>query len=268
MKHGGKIRYNTPVKKITIKDDQTQSLLVRNNVIHHGDITISAADWHWTIFDALEGKYVNAKMIKLKELKKLKVFYSVLQFSFGISKDLKEYPHFSRFPIEQPIISPDGTKYERMEAHIYNYDDTMAPKGKTTVVVSFYTEYADYWINLRKSDRPKYREVKKEFIETITTLLDKRLGGIKDHIEMVDFATPATYLRYTNNWKGSTQGWLPGENLIAPSPVKLTIPGLKNFYLSSHWNQPGGGLPIAISTGREVAKAICKNQKKKFKTVS
>jgi hypothetical protein len=34
--------------------------------------------------------------------------------------------------------------------------------------------------------------------------------------------------------------------------------------MASHWNQPGGGLPIAISAGRDLTKKICKEQKKKF----
>ncbi len=264
LKLGGKIHYNTPVKKVIVENDTAKALLVRNNVTHYSDAIISAADWNWTIFEALEGKYTDKKILELKELKKLKVFYSVLQFSFGINKDLSDQPHFSRFPLNTPIVSPDGTQYERLEVHVYNYDPTLAPKGKTSVVVSFYTEKADYWIDLRKNDRPKYREAKKQMLDTIIELLDKRLGGIKEFIEETDFATPATYLRYTNNWKGSTQGWLPGENLIALSPVKFTLPTLKNFYMGSHWNQPGGGLPIAISTGRDLTKKICKEQNKKF----
>lgn len=266
LKLGGKVHYNTPVKKIITENNTAKGLLVRNNVSHYSDAVISAADWNWTIFDALDGKYTDKKILELKELKKLKVFYSVLQFSFGINKDLSDQPHFSRFPLKTPIHCPDGTKYERLEVHVYNYDPTFAPQGKTAVVVSFYTEHADFWIDLRKNNRPKYREAKKEMLETITNLLDERLGGIKDQIEEVDFATPATYLRYTNNWKGSTQGWLPSENLIALSPVKFTLPNLANFYMASHWNQPGGGLPIAISAGRDLTKKICKEQKKKFTT--
>ena len=134
------------------------------------------------------------------------------------------------------------------------------------MVVSFYTKNGDWWLDLRKNDRPGYRKVKKEFTEKIIDLLDERLGGIKDKLEMSDMATPATVYRYTNNWKGSTQGWLPGKNLLAPSPVGFTLPGLKNFYFSSHWNQPGGGLPIAIKTGRDVTKVICKSAGKKFNT--
>jgi phytoene dehydrogenase-like protein len=92
----------------------------------------------------------------------------------------------------------------------------------------------------------------------VLPLLDQKLGGIKDAIEVIDVATPATFNRYTSSWKGSTQGWLPGPNVLAPSPVNFTFPGLKNFYYSSHWNQPGGGLPVAVKTGRDIAQLIAK----------
>jgi phytoene dehydrogenase-like protein len=263
---GGKIHYKTPVKKIITENDKVTGLLVRNDKVHNSDITISAADWNFTVFEALDGKYSNKHMQDLVDLKKLDVFFSVMQFSFGIAKDLSHFPHFSRIPMEEDLHSPDGTVYNRLEVHVYNYDPTFAPKGKTSVVVSFYTTKREFWIDARKNDRPKYRAAKKEFTDKIIELLDKRLGGIKDFIEVVDVATPATFNRYTGNWKGSTQGWLPGKNLLAPSPVGLKLPGLKNFYYSSHWNQPGGGLPIAVKTGRDVAKAICKEHKIKFKT--
>ncbi|OFY84014.1 MAG: hypothetical protein A3F72_18510 [Bacteroidetes bacterium RIFCSPLOWO2_12_FULL_35_15] len=263
---GGKIHYNTPVKKIITEEGIAKGVLVRNDVKHFSDITLSAADWNYTVFDALDGKFLDQEILDLKALKKLEVFYSVMQFSFGIAKEFKDFPHYSRIPLEEKLVSPDGTIYERLEVHVYNYDPTKAPEGKTSVTVSFYTTKREFWIDARKHDRPKYREAKKEFLEKIIDLLDKRLGGIKDKIEVIDVATPATFLRYTNNWKGSTQGWLPGKNLLAKSPVGFKLPGLKNFYYSSHWNQPGGGLPIAIKTGRDVTKLICKENKVKFNT--
>jgi phytoene dehydrogenase-like protein len=263
---GGKIHYRTPVKKIVVEDGKATGLLVRNDITHKSDITISAADWYSTVFEALEGKYVDQHILDLRDQKKLDVFYSVLQFSFGLAGEFKEVPHFSRFPLETALVSPDGTVYTRLEVHVYNYDPTLAPTGKTVVTVSFYTKERDFWINLRKTERAKYRQVKAQFAEQILSLLDKRLGGILDKVEMTDLATPATFQRYTNNWKGSTQGWLPGKNLLAPSPIAFQLPGLQNFYNSSHWNQPGGGLPIAISTGRDIARVICKKIGKRFVT--
>lgn len=267
LKLGGTMHYNTPVIKVITEEGVATGLLVRNKISHYSDLTISAADWKFTVFDALDGKFVNQKGIDLKSHQGLKIFYSVMQFSFGIAKDFSDYPHFFRFPLDEPLVSPDGTSYHRFEIHIYNYDPTLAPPGKTSVTVSFYTTNRDFWIDARKNDRPKYRAAKTEFTNKIIEILDQRLD-IKDKIEVIDVATPATFLRYTGNWKGSTQGWLPGKNIVAPSPVGFKLPGLKNFYYSSHWNQPGGGLPIAIKTGRDVAKLICKENNIKFRVKS
>jgi phytoene dehydrogenase-like protein len=98
-------------------------------------------------------------------------------------------------------------------------------------------------------------------------LLDIKYLGIKEHIEMVDFSTPAIILRYTNNWQGSAQGWLQGKNMFAPTPIAFTLPQLKNFYYASHWSRPGGGIPVAINMARDVTQLICKNNKMPFKTV-
>jgi phytoene dehydrogenase-like protein len=261
---GGKIHYHTPVHKILTENSVAKGLKVRHDKVHYSDLTISCADWYMTAFELLEGQFVNKEMIDLKEDRSLEIFYSVMQFSFGINKDLSDLPHLARFPLSEPLISPDGTEYNRLEVHIYSYDPTMAPKGKSSVVVSFYTKERDFWIERRKNNRAEYRKIKTEFADKIIDLLDKRLGGIKDLIEVVDVATPATLLRYTGNWKGSAQGLMAGKNFLARVPVKFKFPGLKNFYYASHWNRPSGGLPIAVTTGRELAQMICKGDGKKF----
>jgi phytoene dehydrogenase-like protein len=261
---GGKIHYHTPVKKILTENGKAIGVQVRHDKIHYSDVTVSCADWYLTAFELLEGKFVDKPMLDLKENRSLEVFFSVLQFSFGINKDLSHLPHLTRFPLNEPLISPDGTEYTRMETHIYNYDPTMAPKGKSTVIVSFYTRKHDFWIDHRKNNRAEYRRIKSAFAEQVIDRLDERLGGIKDFIEVVDVATPATILRYTANWKGSAQGLMAGKNFLAPTPVKFKFPGLKNFYYSSHWNRPSGGLPIAIMSGRQVAHMICKEDGKHF----
>ena len=264
---GGQIHYHTPVHKILTENGVAKALEVRHGKIHPSDLTISCADWHLTAFELLEGKFVNQAMLDLKEGRSLEVFFSVMQVSFGINKDLSHLPHLTRYPLQQPIVSPDGTTYDRMEVHIYNYDPAMAPAGKSSVIVSFYTKERDFWIDHRKHNRAEYRSIKAEFAEQVLEQLDQRLGGIRHHVEVTDVATPATILRYTGNWKGSAQGLMAGKNFLAPVPVKSKFPGLKNFYYASHWNRPSGGLPVAIMTGRQIAQMICKEDGRKF-TVS
>lgn len=264
---GGKIHYGTPVDTIIHKDGKARGLLLANKTTTDADIVISAADWHYTLFDALGGKYVNKKIMQLDKLEKYKIYYSVMLVSLGISRRLDDLPHFFRFPLEKNLISPDGTVYERLEAHIYNYDPTLAPEGKTVIAASFYTTNGAYWIDLRKSDTARYRAEKNAFAEEVVALLNEKIGDLTAHVEECDVATPATYHRYTGNRLGSVQGWLPGANIVEMSPVAMQLPGLKNFYYAGHWTQVGGGLPVAIKSARDVAQVICHKHKRPFNIV-
>ncbi len=255
---GGKIHYNSGVKEICVKNNSATGILLEDGREIASDITVSTGDWYFTVFKALKGIYTNKKILDLRNGKSLPVYYSVINVSLGISRTLSHLSHFSRFPIHKDLVSPDGTVYTRMELHIYNYDPTLAPEGKTCVSVSFYTRKGDFWIDLYKNDHQNYEKAKSEFAKEVITILEQKTGGIKEYVEVVDVATPATFHRYTNNWKGSVQGWLPGKNIMASSPVEFEFPGLKNFYYASHWSMPGGGLPVAIKTARDVAQVISK----------
>lgn len=264
---GGIIHFNLPVEKILVENNAATGLQLKDGKQVFADFVISAADWHFTVFNALGGSYVNKKILSLGKLRKLKVYYSIFFILLGIDRSLKEFPFISRFPLESPLISPDGTKYERMELHIHNYDPTLAPTGKTVVSVSLYTQNGDYWIKSRATDKESYDRIKEDFAQQVIEILDKKIIGIKETIEKVDIATPATFQRYTNNRNGSIQGWLPGKNMIARSPIHSELPGLRNFYFVGHWTIPGGGLPVAIKSARDVAMIICHKTRKEFKVI-
>jgi phytoene dehydrogenase-like protein len=200
---GGIINFNSRVEKILTKNDTAVGLKLEDGKMVSFDFVISAADWHFTIFDALEGKYVNKKILALGNLEKLKIYYSIFFVFLGIDRTLDEFPSFLRFPLENPLFSPDGTKYERIEMHIHNYDTTLAPAGKTVVSVSLYTQNGNYWIRLRESNQETYRNVKNDLAQKVIDILEKKVEGIRKNIEQMDIATPATFQRYTNNWEGS-----------------------------------------------------------------
>ncbi len=262
---GGKIRYNCDVEKIIVEQNVAKGILLKTGESVPSDITVSAADWNFTVFRALEGKYVNNTIIQLHNQEKLKVYFSVFMVSLGVSTTLPDLPHFLRFPLASPLVSPDGTQYERMEIHVNNYDPTNSPPGKTVISISFYTRNAEYWIDLREKNAADYLAKKQHFSQLIIKQAVARIADLKKNIEVIDIATPATFQRYTNNWKGSVQGWLPGKNIIARSPVKSELPGLKEFFFTGHWTIPGGGLPVAIKSARDVTQLICHRNKKKFK---
>jgi len=104
---------------------------------------------------------------------------------------------------------------------------------------------------------------KEKITEDLISILDRRIGGIKNNIEMTDVATPATYIRYTGNWNGSIQGWA-NENIFKANPFKKELPGLKNFFMIGQWVEPGGGVPNVFKSGRDLTQIICKKDRKKF----
>jgi phytoene dehydrogenase-like protein len=48
--------------------------------------------------------------------------------------------------------------------------------------------------------------------------------------------------------------------------MKKTLPGLENFYMAGQWVEPGGGMPTAALSGRNVIQIICNKDKKTFIT--
>ncbi|MFP4472165.1 MAG: FAD-dependent oxidoreductase, partial [Bacteroidales bacterium] len=122
-----------------------------------------------------------------------------------------------------------------------------------------------YWLDLRKNDREKYKTEKQRIAAALADMLEKRFGNVKEHLEVTDVSTPATVVRYTNNWKGSFEGWVMTPQM-GFRQMKKQLPGLKNFYMAGQWVSPGGGLPSGLITGRGVAQILCKQHGKKFRT--
>lgn len=104
--------------------------------------------------------------------------------------------------------------------------------------------------------------------EIVIDFLEGVYPGLKSQIEMVDVATPLSYERYTGNWRGSSSGWLLTKEtmLLNLLGVKKTLPGLRNFYMAGHWVEPGGMVPVAAMSGRNVVQMICHSDGRPFVT--
>lgn len=260
---GGKIHYNSRVKKIITTNNIASGIILENGDSHHADIVISAADGHATIFDMLEGRYIDATIKHYYD--HYKIFPSLLQVSAGISRNFPDVSHSQTFSLKTPLVIDPETKMDDIMFHTYNYDSTLAPAGKTVITSMLPTYNYQYWVDLRKQDKVKYQAEKERIGNEVISILEEKLGNIKNNLEVLDISTPATLIRYTGNWKGSFEGWFltPEAGL---KPMNKVLPGLGNFYLAGQWVEPGGGLPGCLNSGRGVAQVICKKDKKKFTT--
>lgn len=259
---GGTLRLSTPVEEIIVEKDKAVGVRLKDGSEHRASGVVSAADWHWTIYKALGGKYLTEKAEAYVKPKKEDVYYSYCRVFIGVRNPMEGVPHFARYVVPGFKLA-DGTEYEELEVETYNHDPRLAPEGCCVMAVNLLTQEGQWWIDKRRDDRKGYQVAKENVKEKVIALLDDILeGNWKAAIEETDVVTPATYNRYTGNLYGSSQGWMPLKNLSERHPLSgYTLDGLDGFMMCGHWTTAGGGLPIAISSAKAVAEYI----KKKIK---
>ena len=255
---GGKLTTRKKVTKILVENNIARGVRLSDGSEIKADYVISAADGHSTIFDMLEGKFLNKKISDAYN--KWELFTPIVQVSFGISSEIKSDNPVETWLSENQLIGRTKTKngYSIMN---YCFDNTMAPKGKTVIVIRFDSPW-DNWKDMSDSE---YEAEKEQIERDGRILLEKHFPGISSNVEAVDVATPVTDVNYTGVWKGSYEGFLPSSRNLMDnlSPV---LPGLKNFYMAGQWLFPGGGLPPAGQSGKWAIQYICKNEKISFES--
>ena len=256
---GGTIHYKSQVEKILVEDEPSgrgsRAVGVRlyNDEVHRADYVISAADGRSTIFDMLGGKFTN-RAIRKRYDGHLPV-YSQFQVSLGVNRDLSAEPHWAVYLLDEPILIA-GQEYREIGVKHYCFDPSLAPAGKSAVVVMLPTNYA-YW--QRIYGRRPYDTEQSQVSDIIIDFLERIYPGIRGQIEVIDEATPLSYERYTGNWQGASSGWLLTRDtmLMMIQGLEKTLPGLHNFYMAGQWVEPGGSVPIVAMSGRNAIQMIC-----------
>ena len=267
---GGEIRYRSRVAEILVEtgpegQDRAVGVRLTDGTEHRADVVISAADGHATLFELLKGRYVSDEVRGYYQ--EWPIWQPLVQVSLGVARDLSDEPHMLSLPFRKPIVIA-GQERTRAKVKHYCYDPTMAPPSKSAMAVVFRSNHA-YWKSL-SGEPERYEAEKKEIAIKAIEQLEARFPGITDQVEVVDVATPLTYERYTGNWQGSEMGWLATATTMMMAMrgkgIDKTLPDLESFYMAGQWVEPGGGLPPAAMSGRNVIHTICKQDKRPFMT--
>jgi phytoene dehydrogenase-like protein len=253
---GGKISYRKKVEKIIAENNVVKGVILTDGTTITADYVISAADGYSTIFKMLEGKYVSKQIDHA--YKNWELFPPLVQVSFGINKVVES---------EAPIIVnlSKGVKIGQTDLEAgysvmnYSYDSTLAPEGKTTIVM----RYESPWRLWKDLEGESYKIEKLQIEKDAIAKLELIYPGIAEFIEVIDVATPKTDVRYTGVKDGAYEGFMPTkENMM--KILKMTLPKLQNFYMAGQWLFPGGGLPPSAQTGKFAIMLICKKEKQEF----
>jgi phytoene dehydrogenase-like protein len=261
----GQVTYRSKVVKILVEGGRAVGVRLEDGTEQRADYVVSAADGHTTIFEMLEGRYLNDTIRGYYE--KNTLFPPIVYLGLGIKGVFPEYPDIAsgcQVPLE-PAIRVGEREVKSMHLRVFNFDPTLAPPGKTVLGVTLDTDW-EWW---SKQDRQSevYRQEKERIGQQVVAALDRRFPGLTSQVEVLDVATPLTLRRYTGNWKGSFEGWAPtvkegGMRLT----MKSTLPRLDNFWMVGQWVSPGGGVPSGLMTGRNLAQVICRRDGRAFQT--
>ncbi len=260
---GGTVEYGARVVEILVEQNRAVGVRLANGSEHRTDLVVSAADGHATIFELLGGRYCDDTVRGYYE--HLPTFPPLLLAGIGIRGSIEGLPDTAagvNFPLPEPIPF-DRRQLTRLSVHASTFDPTLAPSGATILKLMIPSSF-ERWRKLRETPAD-YQAEKRAIASELVRGLDQRFPRISRRVEMIDIATPITWHRYTGNWEGSSEGWLPSPASLTLH-LRKTLPGLYDFCMAGQWVQPGGGLPSAALSARHVVQSICQRDNKSFRT--
>ncbi len=252
---GGVARTHTTVDEITVQGDRATGVRVSDGKLIPADYVISTSSMPETILRLLGGRYGLERATH--KFEHWEMFDPIVLVSFGVERTFAGMPATLYVDAVEPFDT-GGRKADHLYLRIYNDDPSFAPPGHTIVQAMLPTEY-DYWAT-RNSD---YHTAKQQLSERTLAAIERYLPGTRETVRMVDVATPLTYWGMARSWRGAYEGWKPSAEALF-SHVEKRLEGLDGFFMAGQWVEPGGGIPVAIMSGRQSVQLICAEESSPF----
>ncbi len=244
---GGETLLNTTVEEILVSEGRARGVRLTDGTLVDADVVVSTSSAPETVFRLLAGRFGAAEW--RARMDTWKMFQPIILASYGVSTPLGGEPAMLVIDGIDPVIVGNHPN-EYLYLRIYNDDPAFAPPGHAVVQAMLQTEY-DWWA----TRGARYQQEKDAAADRVLGHLDQHLPGVKASVRMVDIATPLTFWRSARAWRGAFEGWLPTSEAF--KHVSKQLPGLDRFYMAGQWVEPGGGVPTAIMSGRQVVELVC-----------
>ncbi len=264
---GGTIKSSCEVVDLDIEKDTVRRIKCKSGKSFEADYFIAACDAQVLYERLLKGQYPDPEFQKRYNNFHLYPLASNIYVGIGYEGIMKDIPRTLKFPVESLCINQNQKPVEHLQMTHYDYEPDFAPKGHTviTLAINQFQPELDEWEALVK-DREAYSREKVRIGKAVIQAMETRFPHMKGKLKLLDVATPQTYERYCNAYRGAFMGFwptIPGKPLAHNGHIK----GLNNIVLSGQWLQPPGGLPVALITGKDTIMRLCKKLKKPFVSV-
>jgi phytoene dehydrogenase-like protein len=207
----------------------------------------------------------------IEKFRQAELYGSAVSLSLGLSVD----PRSFGFDEEMVSLHKNGTTAEQarntdpatagltiLAPSIR--DSSLAPEGKGTLTIysSGDIGYGDRWKTEPGDVRgPAYEAFKDAHAQALIDRVEKAMApGLSKHIEVMDLATPVTHLRYTGNRDGTIMAQVANKKNMQLGVSGHQTP-VENLYLSSHWAEYGGGVPVAVKAAANAALFVMRSDR-------
>lgn len=295
IRHGGTIEYQTEVSCIQAHDKLIET--VHGQKVHYNKL-IWGADlktlYRITLTERLPDRIQSDIQSRQRELEKCRGGDSVFTLYLGSTLPPEYYknitdPHLFYTPSHEGIgqlfrsdltnlLSKSGLEKAAVKDWITSYckkttyeisipclrDATLAPVGKTGLIISFLCEYD---LVKKVVDEGWYEQFNALLSSAMIEQLNSTIfPGLRDSIEYNFSSSPVTILTLVGSSEGGITGWSfektsPVTHSLQhiPKSVLTTIPSV---YKAGQWAYSPAGIPTAILTGWYAAEAIRKEYAK------
>lgn len=252
---GGAVTLHATVDEVLVTQGRASGVRLSDGTLIEADIVVSTASTPETVLRLLGGRY-DAKETR-ERMEQWKMFEPIVLASFGVARPFTDAPNLMLLDRVAPFDC-GGVNTDHFTVRLCNDDPCFAPPGHSVVQAIVPTDYG-HWAR----HGTRYGAAKDALAGLLVDRLESSFPGLSAAVHMVDVATPLTYWNMARSHRGAFEGWLPSREAMF-SHVKKTLSGLSNFYMAGQWVEPGGGVPMALMSGRQAVQLICAEDRRDF----
>ncbi len=136
----------------------------------------------------------------------------------------------------------------------------------TIFIPSFIEQYENWGAKMDENGNftrgEDYKDTKQKVADILIDRIERELNiDLRSHIVYLDIATPVTHQRYTGNRNGTMMGARPGKSNMQAKIAHYKTP-VSNVFLSGHWAELGGGIPVAVRAALNSTLLVLKKDNK------
>lgn len=262
--NGSHVILRRRVEEILLKDGVATGVRTHKDEVVNARYVLAACDLE-TVYERMlpEGTVPQPLLDKLR---KADLYPSSVTVSLGLDCPVEDLG-FDEELIFLTETGHDRLAYSQGDPHISGLsvlaptfrDAELAPEGKGTLTIYCSATMDQDWKLGPNNERTKdYKAAKAAYADVLIDRVQTTLSpNLREHIELTDVATPITHWRYTHNRGGSIMAAKPNKTNIQAKVAhyKTAVP---NLFLSGHWAEYGGGVPIAVKAAANASLLVLK----------